>query len=117
MTGIGRRRRRNRRANARAPIEDTIAIPGLVEYGGHLIFAVDFTSGGAPIGLQADDPEEECFDGRDGTGRTARSPADELRFVDGGMLQTVMSRIARWTPVGVGRLTPPLRVPCGLTDA
>lgn len=34
-----------------SPWAEESGIPGLVEYGGQLIFAVDFTPGGAPIGF------------------------------------------------------------------
>lgn len=34
------------------------ALPGLTEWGGDLILAVDFTAGGAPIGLQGEDVYE-----------------------------------------------------------
>ncbi len=78
---MGRRRRRPRKVKARAAAEDPFTIPGWVEYGGRLIFAVDFTSGGAPIGLEANELEEETFETREddpftGTVATNESPND-----------------------------------------
>lgn len=58
------RTKSRRRGPDRIPPDQADTLPDLVEYGGELMFAVGFTSGGAPFG-----PRVEIIDG-------------ELRFPD-----------------------------------
>lgn len=44
-------RRSAERDPTMSPWAEDIGLPGLIEYGGELIYAVDFTPGGTPIGL------------------------------------------------------------------